>query len=114
MSISFTGINEQVITFKAAEALEPGTLVKISANGTVSPCADGDKITGVVLFCRENLAAVQINGFVSLPYTGSTPAFGYSKICAASATEIKADNADGRELLVLEADTAENTAGIML
>ncbi len=114
MSISFTGINEQVITFKTETVLEAGTLVKISSNGTVSACAANDKIAGVVLFCRDRLAAVQISGFAPLPYTGTAPALGYSKICAASATAIKADSTNGRELMVLEADTAEAVAGIML
>lgn len=114
MSISFTGINEQVITFKTETELEAGTLVKISANGTVSACAANDKIAGVVLFCRDKLAAVQVSGFAALPYTGTAPTLGYAKLCAASATQIKADSTNGRELMVLEADTNEKIAGFML
>ncbi len=114
MSISFTGINEQVITFKTASELASGTLVKISDNGTVTACSSGDKIAGVVLFCRDNLAAVQTGGFVSLPYSSTAPALGFTAIAAASATEVKADSANGRQLLVIETDSTSTTAGIML
>ncbi len=114
MSVSFKGINEQVITFKAEEELAEGTLVTLSANGTVSPCAANDKIVGVVISCRDNLAAVQISGYVTLPYSGSAPALGLTAICAASDTKIKADATNGKIVTVLETDTAALTAGILL
>lgn len=114
MSVSFKGINEQVVTFSTVEELAAGTLVTVSANGTVSPCAANGKIVGVVVSCRENLAAVQISGFVTLPYSGSAPALGVTAIAAASDTKIKADATNGKLVTVVETDTAALTAGILL
>lgn len=114
MSVSFKGINEQVVTFKTEDELTPGTLVTVSDNGTVSPCAANGKIVGVVVSCRENLAAVQISGYVTLPYSGSAPALGVTAIAAASDTKIKADATNGKLVTVVETDTAALTAGILL
>ena len=114
MSVSFKGINEQIVTFRTEEELTAGTLVTISANGTVSPCAANGKIVGVVVSCRENLAAVQISGYVTLPYSGSAPALGITAIAAASDTKIKADATNGKLVTVVETDTAALTAGILL
>ena len=114
MSVSFKGINEQVVTFRTEQELAAGTLVTVSANGTVSACAANSKIVGVVVSSRENLAAVQISGFATLPYSGSAPALGVTAIAAASDTKIKADSTNGKLVTVLEVDTAALTAGILL
>lgn len=114
MSVSFKGINEQVVTFKTEEELAVGTLVTVSDNGTVSPCAANGKIVGVVVSSRESIAAVQISGFVTLPYSGSVPALGVTAIAAASDTKIKADATNGKLVTVVETDTAALTAGILL
>ncbi len=113
MSISFKGFNEQVLTFKTEAELAAGTLVTMSDNGTVAACANGDKIIGVVLCCRDNLASVQVGGYINVPYSGTAPKVGYCGISAASATEIKSDTS-GRELAVFDTDTAASTAGILL
>ena len=114
MSVSFKGINEQVVTFRTDEELAAGTLVTVSDNGTVSACPANGKIVGVVVSCRGNLAAVQISGYITLPYSGSAPALGVTAIAAASDTKIKADSTNGKLVTVLEADTAALTAGILL
>ena len=114
MSVSFKGINEQVVTFKTEEELAVGTLVTVSDNGTVGPCAANGKIVGVVVSSRESIAAVQISGFVTLPYSGSAPALGVTAIAAASDTKIKADATNGKLVTVVETDTAALTAGILL
>ena len=114
MSVSFKGINEHVVTFRTEEDLAAGTLVTVSDNGTVSPCAANGKIVGVVISCRENLAAVQISGYITLPYSGSAPALGVTAIAAASDTKIKADSTNGKLVTVVETDTAALTAGILL
>lgn len=114
MSVSFKGINEQVVTFKTEEELAVGTLVTVSDNGTVCPCAANGKIVGVVVSSRESIAAVQISGFVTLPYSGSAPALGVTAIAAASDTKIKADATNGKLVTVVETDTAALTAGILL
>ena len=114
MSISFKGFNEQVLTFNTSAQLAAGTLVKMNGSATVAPCSSGDKIIGVVLSCRDNLASVQVGGYISLPYSGTAPAPGYCGICAADSTKIKTDNSAGKLLSVVESDTTAGTAGILL
>lgn len=114
MSISFKGFNEQVLTFNTTAELDAGTLVKMNGSGTVAPCASGDKIMGVVLACRNNIASVQVGGYISLPYSGTAPTPGYCGICATDSTKIKTDNSAGKLLAVLETDTAASVAGILL
>lgn len=114
MSISFKGFNEQVLTFNTSAELDAGTLVKMNGSGTVAPCASGDKIMGVVLACRNNIASVQVGGYISLPYSGTAPTPGYCGICAADSTKIKTDNSAGKLLAVLETDTTASVAGILL
>lgn len=113
MSVSFKGINDQVITFKTQEELAAGTLVTVCDNGTVAACSASEKIVGVVVSCRANLAAVQVAGYVTVPYSGTAPALGVTAISASNATQIKADSA-GKLVTVTDTDTAALTAGILL
>lgn len=114
MAVSFKGIGERVLSFKTASAINAGSLVKMSANGTVAACAENDKFIGVVLSCRNNIAAVQIGGYVKVGYSGTAPTVGYNQLCAKSGTAVEVDAANGRALLVLDVDTTASTAGILL
>ena len=56
MNISYEGIGQWAATF-ACDHLAEGELVKISANGTVSTCSDGESFCGMVLStARDGLA----------------------------------------------------------
>lgn len=113
MSISFKGFNEQVITFRTDSELETGTLVKMSDSATVEACEAGDLFIGVVVTSRGNIAAVQTGGYVSLPYSGATPELGITAVSAADDKAAQAD-ANGRTVTVIELDTTNETAGILL
>ena len=71
MKISFAGIGQWCATFAAAEA-EEGSVVKISAPGTVAPCGAGEPFCGVVVCGGEDACTVQLGGFVTVPYSGAT------------------------------------------
>ena len=62
--ISFEGIGQQVATFEAAAGVTAGHVVKMSDNGKVSKCSEGDDFCGVVLNVRGGCAGVQLRGFV--------------------------------------------------
>ena len=113
MSISFKGFNEQVLTFRTEAELTPGTPVKMSESATVAPCADGDKFIGITVSCRDGIAAVQVSGHVTLPYSGTAPELGITAVSAAGESDIKADT-DGRAVTVVELDEENSTAGILL
>ena len=112
MSVSFRGIGENVVTFKTATAVA-GKPVTLSANDTVAKSADDDVFCGVCIKVEDGYAAVQLAGYVELPYTGDTaPTVGYCTLLA-DGTGIKADE-DGRSILVINVDTTAKTAGIIL
>lgn len=115
MSISFGGIGEYAATFHNSEALPAaaGKAVKISGNGEVSACSAGDNIAGVCISAGAQFAAVQLRGFVKLPYSGTSPTLGFVKLSADGSGGIKADS-NGREYLVVEVDTSAKTAGLFL
>lgn len=74
MSVSFEAIQEQYVTFEAAESAASGKPCKITANNTVGACAAGDKFFGVVSRVEGSVAGVIMGGYVELPYTGTTGA----------------------------------------
>lgn len=115
MSISFGGIGEYAATFynnSAAPAIAGGP-VKISGEGEVSACSGGEGFAGVCISAGTEFAAVQLRGFIKLPYSGTAPDLGFSKLSADASGGIKADSA-GREYLVVEIDASAMAAGLFL
>lgn len=110
MNIDFKGFMENTVTFQCDENLKAGALVKITANGTVAPCEEGDKICGVCLSVREGYAAVQVSGFVNVPVKAEL-ALGFVGVAADADGKVKADT-QGREVLCICSDA--ETAGIIL
>ena len=115
MKVSFEGLGETVATFanSASSSVAVGDLVKITGNGQVAPCAAGNAFCGVCVSADESFAAVQLRGFMTVPYTGVDPAFGYIKFAAADRNRIKMDSTNGRDCLIIERDTAGKTLGII-
>lgn len=112
MNVSFNGIGEKFVTFLNNGA-QHGQVVKISDDSTVSPCADGDRFHGVAAFAEPAFVGVRLGGFVSVPYTGPTPAFGYQKLSANGSGGVKTD-ANGTEFLVVSLDTSDQTVTFVL
>ena len=82
----------------------------ISANGKVSNATSA--FCGVCKDLKNGYAAIQLDGYVRLPYTGSI-AVGYKQLVVDDG-EIKVDTTNGREHLVIDVDSTTNTAGIIL
>lgn len=100
MNVSFEEIGRMAVTF-AQEGCEAGQVCKASANGTVAPCADGDKFCGIVEGVRGGFAGVQVAGFARVRVTGALNV-GYVNLCADGQGGVKAGS--GREYLVVSAD----------
>ena len=111
--IRFDMNSELRVTFAAQEGLTAKTVCKVSANGTVGPCADGDDFCGVADTVRSGLCGVVLRGFVTLPYTGTAPALGYTALAADAAGGVKAAQS-GRKHLVAQVDTVKKTVGLFL
>lgn len=111
MKTSFNGFNEQVASFEAASGVAEGKVVGISANGKVQAVTSG-AFCGVCRNVRNDIAAVQLTGYVRVPYTGNL-SVGYQKISATTGSKVAADN-NGREFLVVDVDSTAKIAGIIL
>ncbi len=114
MNVSLNGFREAAVTFETDEKLSPGTPVKLTANGTAGSCADGDVFCGAVENARCGYAAVQLSGYVRLPFSGTAPEVGYQMLCAAADGKIKTAATGGRSLLVTDVDQAAQTCGVIL
>lgn len=114
MEYSFSGFGENAATFSAGTDVVAGAPVKMTANATVGTCADGDDFCGVALNVRCGYAAVQLSGYVSLPYSGTAPSVGWQNLKAAAGGKIQTASTGGRSLLVVDVDTAAGTCGVIL
>ncbi|MDO5123547.1 MAG: hypothetical protein Q4D44_02640 [Eubacteriales bacterium] len=111
MNTSFKGFGENAVTFEADTTLTTaGVPVKITADGKVAPCANGDKICGVALSVRDGFACVQLKGYTELPLDGEVT-LGFVSIAAKTGGKVSV-NAAGREVLVLSA--GNGTVGFIL
>lgn len=112
MKVSFEGAGEKRLSFKNNNAAD-GNFVKVSANGTVSACSDGDRFVGCAMHCAGGFADVQVKGYIECAYTGTAPALGFAKMLAGAAGKVKADS-NGAEFLVLKVDTTAGTVGFIM
>lgn len=65
--VSFEDIGMVTATFTAREDVKSGQVVKITGNGEVGACADGDAFCGLALSVRSGFAGVQVKGFACVP-----------------------------------------------
>lgn len=113
MSVSTNGFCENVLTLKADSTLKAGVPVKISANDTVAAATSDGRFCGVSVNVDGGYAAVQLTGAVTLPYTGTAPALGYSAIAADGNGAVCA-NTKGGTYLVFNVNTTAKTVSFML
>lgn len=111
MNVAFNGYDEKVITFACDDTVGAGSLVKLSGNGTVTACTDGDVFIGAATGVRGGYCGVQTGGYARIPVSGSV-LVGFQKLSAADDGKVKVNAAAGRELLVL--DVIDGSAGILL
>lgn len=105
MNLSYEGIGQWAATFASDQAVE-GQVVKLSGNGTAAPCKTGDGFCGVALSVSRDQSActVALGGMVTVGFTGTAPALGWSGLCADGSGGVKADSA-GRSYRVVDVDS---------
>lgn len=113
MSISLKGYNENTATFKISGLVSPGHAVTMADNLTVKPCASGNKLVGVCVNVRGEYACVQLDGYVTLDYTGMAPTVGYCALAADGKGGVSTSSG-GKEYLVTDVDSAKKKVGIIL
>lgn len=111
MKVSFEEIGHLSATFDC-ERGTAGQVCKVSANGKVAPCVDGESFCGILESVRKGTAGVQIHGFAEIPYTGAAPTVGFSNLQANGTGGVKV--AGTRAYLVVSVDTVNKTAVIEL
>ncbi len=111
MKVSFEEIGHLSATFDCENGTA-GQVCKVTANGKVAPCLDGDSFCGILESVRKGAAAVQLHGFAEVAYTGGVPTVGFSNLQANGAGGVKV--AGTRAYLVVSVDTAKKTAIIEL
>ena len=104
MNISFSGFNENVLTFEYTGTLNKGDLVKMSASSKVTKASANDEFIGVCLHIRDGYAAVQVKGYVECAKSG-TVNVGYNKLVTASDGVKTAES--GVDRLVIYVDTTK-------
>ena len=114
MKLSYEGIGQWAATFACTDVAE-GEFVKISENGTVAACNDGEDFCGMVLSVSRggDACSVALGGMVTAGYTGSTPVLGWSGLAGDGAGGVKTSET-GREYLVVDVDTTAQTVTFAL
>ena len=112
--VSFEGIGQWSATFACADVQE-GQVVKISGSGEVGKCAGGEGFCGVVnTVSRDGEACgVVLGGMVSVPYSGSAPAPGYTGLSADGAGGVRVDGS-GRKHWVAAVDESGKCVTLIL
>lgn len=111
MNVNFNGYCENAVTFEADSNLNTaGVPVKMTDNGKVTACANGDVFCGVCLSVRDGYAVVQLGGYVTLP-ASSKIAVGYKKL-ATGENSTAVVSTSGREYLVV--DSTADSVGFIL
>ena len=112
MNVSFDGIGGKMVTFLNDNA-SAGAVVKVSAAGTVSLCAAGERFDGVAVVADGAYAGVRLRGFATVGYSGTAPAIGRAVLAANGSGGVKAAES-GDEYLVVDKNTAAKTVTIMM
>ncbi len=114
MGVSFNGYDKKILTFKKGISVTIGSPVKISGNNTVVDCSDEDNFCGIAISIKNDYVGVQMRGYVSSTYSGTTtPTVGYSKICADGSSAFKPDSTNGKNVLIVEVNSTDKTLGFI-
>lgn len=113
---SYNGIGEMAITLKN-NGVNPGCVVKIGASDTAYWCSSGAAFHGVCLWGKDENVTVQVGGFVTVSYTGSTvPTTGFCELVSDGSGGVKVLTGVNGNVprLVVAVDTTESLVTFLL
>lgn len=113
MNNYFSGFNTKEITLFATENVKAGDAVGLNDAITVTTPAAGAAFCGVCTARRNKHASVVLTGHTTVGYNGAAPTIGYCKLVCDGNGKVKVSDS-GREYLVVEVDTSEKTADIIM
>ena len=113
MNLSANGFLQAALTMTAAETIPCGTPVKLTDNYTVAAAENGDAFVGVVLTCADTFCAVQLQGAVTLPYSGTAPSVGSGILAADGDGGVKSAES-GANVCILAVDEVRGTLTCIL
>lgn len=109
-TIDYDGIGQNTTaTFKhttLTKDVHEGRPVKLTANDTVGLAADGDPVMGFIKSIEKDACTVALNGMFEVPYTGTAPALGFSRLACDASGGVKVGLSTDRFHLVVRVDTA--------
>lgn len=113
-NVTFNGMGELVATFQAGSVTAGGPVI-MNGNNAVRSATSGGRPVGVALHKRGDYAAVQMQGFVRVKYTGS-PALGWNSLVGNGSGGLRpaTEGETGRDCLVVDLDSSEQTMGLFL
>lgn len=111
LGVNFLGLENEDVTFLLDPAItraDEGKVVKISANGTVAKCADGDVFYGQLtkVDASPEVGAIrQCDDFIEVTYTGA-PGLNYQHLVADANGGVRpaAGQEVGRPMFVISID----------
>lgn len=112
MKHSYEGIGHMSVTLPAADCVV-GQVCTLNYSGEVVSCNSGDEFIGVVESVNGEQAAVQIEGFVRVPYDGILPGCGYMGLVG-NGKGMTTNSGESRKYLVVEVDGSANELVIKL
>lgn len=114
MAIFHQELGQVCTTMYLQGSAADNTVCKMHANDTVAACAAGNDFIGVVVGKRDGLACVQVAGFVTLHYTGTTaPSVGECALAGDGKGGVTVTE-NAKKYRVLRVDTTEKTVGLYL
>ena len=111
--VSMEGIAQECATFYTASNIGAGSPCKMVAKLAVAPCNDGDDFFGIAIKREGTLCSVIFRGFVTLPYFGTTPSYGFTGLAADGAGGVKVSSTAVKRLVVA-IDSSSKTLTLLL
>lgn len=114
MQLSYQEIGQWCATF-ACSGVKEGDPVTMTGSRTVGACNSGEPFCGVAVSLSHggDACAVQLGGLVTVPYSGEAPVSGYASLSSDGSGGVSTDPS-GRDYLVVEVNTADETVTIAL
>ena len=113
MNNYFSGFDTKEITLFATDNVKAGAAVGLKDAITVTVPLSGAAFCGVCTAVRNKHASVVLKGHTIATYSGTAPTLGYCKLVCDGNGGVKVSDS-GREYLVVEVDTNEKTADIIM
>lgn len=113
VTVSYKGFNENVLSFKT-ELTEAGCPVQISTSNEVRKASKGQDFIGVLISTDGVIGAVQLEGYVELEYTGTTPTLGFCGLVSNGNNGVEVSTTTKHIVRVIRLDTSKKIVGFIL